>query len=72
MVATVPDLEPVAGPCCGLSPTYLEGLDKGPEKGPDSFPSAQQLHQPQHSEKPEEGDGNTGVVLRVLWAKHIS
>lgn len=45
---------------------HLEGFNEGPQERPDSLPSAQELHQPHHSEQTEEGDGDASAVLRVL------
>lgn len=64
--------QPRVGVCLwrgALFLTDLEGFDEGPQEGPDAFSPAQQLHQPHHSEQPEERDGDTGVVIRVLQAE---
>lgn len=49
-----------------MMPTYLKGLDEGPQEGADPLPSAQQFDQSHDSEETEEGDGDASVVLRVL------
>ena len=50
----------------GRGPPHLERLDEGPQEGADPLPSAQQFDQSHDSEEAEEGDGDAGVVLRVL------
>lgn len=56
---------PILACCVRFSP-HLEGFDEGPQQGPNPFPARQQLHQPHHAEQPEEGDGDPGVLFRVL------
>ena len=45
---------------------YLEGLDERPQQRPDALPTAQQLDQAHDPEEAEEGDGDAGVLFRVL------
>lgn len=56
---------PYSSMLCPVLP-HLEGFDEGPQQGPNPFPARQQLHQPHHAEQPEEGDGDPGVLFRVL------
>ncbi len=45
----------------------LEGLNKGPQKVPDPLWAIEQFNETQHTEQPEERDGNSDIfcILRT-------
>ena len=43
----------------------LEGLEEGPEEGADALVLVEQLHQPRHTEQPQEPDGGVTVGLQL-------
>jgi hypothetical protein len=51
--------------CWALS--HLEGLDECPQQGSNSLCPAQQLDQPHDPEQAEEGAGDAGALIWVLW-----
>lgn len=63
---SVEDAAVISGECL----TDLEGLDKGPEERSDAFAFAEQLHQPQHAEQAEEGDGHFPTFPFALRPQH--
>ena len=47
----------------------LEGLEEGPEQGPDPLVLVQELHQPRHTEQPQEPDRRVTVGLKYKFIR---